>query len=68
MFVPCYEVSAKCVSLLGLTQHRSVHHDGSLCVPDNETEDGLDFTVSDIDVPEVCLKGIREMTNVPDME
>ncbi len=69
MFVPCYEVSTKCVSLLGPTQPRSVHYDGSLGVPDNDAEDDLDFTVSDIDVPEVCLKGIRDnMTNVQDME
>jgi len=39
---------------------------GSLGVPDHTTEDVLDFTVSDIDVPEVCLKGIRVLNNVPD--
>ncbi len=59
--------SAKIAYPFGLTPRRSVHESGSLCVPENETEDVLDFTVLNIDVPEVCLKGIRYVTNVPDM-
>ena len=59
--------SAKIAYPFGFTSRRSVHTDGSLCIPENETENVLDFTVSDIDVPEVCLKGIRYVTNVPDM-
>ncbi len=39
----------------------------AVCGPENNTEDVLDFTVSDIDVPEVCLKGIRVLDNVPDL-
>ncbi len=66
MFAPCYEVSKNAYPFWA-TQRRSVHHDGSLCIPENETEDVPDFTVCDIDVPEVCLKGIRGLNNVPDI-
>ncbi len=59
--------SAKIAYPFGLTLRRSVHESGSLCIPENETEDVPDFTVCDIDVPEVCLRGIRHIKSVPDM-